>query len=84
MNKGRLSFKSKSKNQKIKSKKQCVHDVNAKGFYYNNITITKQDHDNICLKLVLNKLKVICDFIFIYTRWAPSSKNLLKKLSIYM
>jgi len=59
-----------------------VHDVNAKGFYYKNMTITKQDHDNICLKLVLNKLEVMWDFTSIYTHWAPSSKKLLKKLSI--
>jgi hypothetical protein len=26
-------------------------------------------------KLVLNKLKVIGNFIYIYTHWAPSSKN---------
>jgi hypothetical protein len=35
-------------------------------------------------KLMLNKLKVIENFTFIYTYWAPSLKKVLKKLSIYM
>jgi hypothetical protein len=50
--------------------------------FITEMTITKQDHDNICLKLVLNKLEVKWDFTFIYTHWAPSSKIFFKKLSI--
>jgi hypothetical protein len=35
-------------------------------------------------KLVLNKLKVMGDFTFIYTPWAPNSKEFVKKPLIYM
>jgi hypothetical protein len=35
-------------------------------------------------RLMLNILKVIKKFIFIYIHWAPSSKKFLNKLSIYM
>jgi hypothetical protein len=74
-------------NQKIrkaKAKTWCVHDVKAKRFYYKNMTITKQDYDKICLKLVLKKLKVMWDFTSIYIHWVSSSKKLLKNFSIYM
>jgi hypothetical protein len=58
-----------------------VQDVNAKGFYYKNITKIEQDHDKYMYpKLVLNILKVMSDSTSIYTHWAPSSKKLLKKL----
>jgi hypothetical protein len=33
---------------------------------------------------MLNKLKVVGNFPFIYTPWAPSSKKFLKKFPIYM
>jgi hypothetical protein len=33
---------------------------------------------------MLNKLKVMENFSFIYTYWAPSSKKFLKKLPTYM
>jgi hypothetical protein len=43
-----------------KAKTRCVHHVNAKGFYYKNMTKIKQDHDKDTYpKLMLNKLKVI-------------------------
>jgi hypothetical protein len=35
-------------------------------------------------KLMLNKLKVMGNLTFIYTNWAPSSKEKFKKLPIYM
>jgi hypothetical protein len=35
-------------------------------------------------KLVLNKLKVMGNCVFIYTHWAPSSKKKNKFNSIYM
>jgi hypothetical protein len=35
-------------------------------------------------KLVFNRLKVMENFTFIYTPWAPSSKKFLNKLSIHM
>jgi hypothetical protein len=48
--------------KKSKEKTRCVHDVNAKGFYYKNMTKIEQDHDKDPYpKLVLNKLKVIWD-----------------------
>jgi hypothetical protein len=41
----------------------------------NFITKTWQEHDkNMYPKLLLNKLKIMWDSNFIYTRWAPSSK----------
>ncbi len=59
-----------------KAKTRCVHDVNAKVFYYKNMTKIKQDHDkDMYPKLVLNKLKVIWDSTFFYTHWAPSSRG---------
>ncbi len=33
---------------------------------------------------MLNKLKVIGNYTFMYTPWAPSSRKLTNKLSIYM
>ncbi len=35
-------------------------------------------------KLVLNKLKVIGNFISIYSHWAPGSKKFIKKHPTYM
>ncbi len=35
-------------------------------------------------KLMLNRLKVMKNFISIYTQWAPSSRKFLKKLPIYI
>ncbi len=62
-----------------------MHDVNAKGLYYKNMKRKEQNHDkDTYLKLMLNRLKVIWDFIFIYTHWAPNLKKLLKKLPTYM
>ncbi len=49
------------------------------------MTITKQNYDKDTYpKLVLNKLKVMSDFAFIYTHWALGSRKLLKKLPTYM
>jgi hypothetical protein len=43
---------------------------------------SKQDHDkNTYLKLVLNRLNVMCDFTFIYTHWALGSKKTFQKTS---
>jgi hypothetical protein len=62
--------------KKTKVKTRCVHDINAKGFYYINMTIIEQDHDkNTYPKLVLNRLKIMWDFTSIYTNWAPRSKK---------
>jgi hypothetical protein len=85
MNKGKLSFKSRLWNKKIKSKNMVCEDVNAKGLYYKNMIRTKQDHNkDTYSKLVSNRLNVMCDSTFIYTHWAPNSKKLFKKNSIYM
>ncbi len=35
-------------------------------------------------KLMLNKLKVMENFISIYTPWAPNSKKFIKKFPMYM
>ncbi len=72
---------------KIKKSKVKTHarNVNAKGFCYKNMTITKQDHHkDMYLKLMLNTLKIMWDFTSIYTHWALSSMKLLKKLPTYM
>jgi hypothetical protein len=62
-----------------------VHDMNAKGFYYKNMTKIEQNHDKYTyLKLVLNIIKIICDYTSIYTNWAPSSNKFKKKLPTYM
>jgi hypothetical protein len=54
------------KKSKVKTKTWCVHNVNAKGFYYKKVTKIWQDHDKHTYpKLVLNKLKVMGNFIFI-------------------
>jgi hypothetical protein len=51
-----------------------VHDVNAKGFCYKNMTKTEQDYDkDMYSKLMLNTLKGMWDSTSIYTHWAPSS-----------
>jgi hypothetical protein len=64
MNKSRFSFKSKFGIRKSKEKTQFAHNVNAKGLYYKKMTKTKQDHDkNMYPKLILNKLKIMWDFI---------------------
>jgi len=66
--------------KKSKVKTQCVHDMNAKRFYYKNMTRIEQNHDkNTYPKLVLNKPKIMCDFTSTYTNWAPSSRKLFKK-----
>jgi hypothetical protein len=40
---------------------------------------SKQNQDkNMYLKVVLNRLNIRCDFIFIYTHWASNSKNFSK------
>jgi hypothetical protein len=71
--------------KKSKAKTRCVHDMNAKGFNYKNMTKSKQDHDkNMYPKLVLNKVKVMWDFTFIYTHWALNSNEHFKKLPTYM
>jgi hypothetical protein len=69
MNRSKPSFKSKSWNKKIKSKNtMCTRDVNAKGLYYKNITIAKQDHDKDTYpKPMLNKVKIMHNFTLIYT-----------------
>jgi len=60
-------------------------NVNAKFFYYKNMNRTEQDHNkNTYPKLVLNRLNVMCDSIFIYTHWASNSKNSFKKNVTYM
>ncbi len=42
--------------------------MNAKGFNYKNMTRTKQGHvKNMYQKLMLNKLKIMWAFTFIYT-----------------
>ncbi len=46
---------------------------------------SKQNHDkNTYLKLMLNRLNVMCNSISIYTHWALNSKKLFKKLPTYM
>jgi hypothetical protein len=41
--------------KKSKAKAWYVHDVNAKGFYYKNMTKIEQDHDkDMYSKLMLN------------------------------
>jgi hypothetical protein len=46
------------------------------------ITITLQDHNNdMHLKLMLNKLKVMWNYISIYAHWAPNSNKLLNCFS---
>jgi hypothetical protein len=71
--------------KKSKIKIRCVHDMNAKGFYYKNMTIIEQNHDKDTYpKLMLNGLKLMWDFTFIYTNWALSSRKFLKKLPTYM
>jgi len=60
MNEGKPSFKSRSWNKKSKAKTQCVHNVNAKGFYYKNMIRIEQDHEkNMYSKLMLNIFKVM-------------------------
>ncbi len=62
-----------------------MHNVNAKGLYFKNMTRIKQDHDKYTYpKLVLNRLKVMWDSTFIYTHWALCSNKLLNKLPTYM
>jgi hypothetical protein len=47
-------------NKKSKAKTQCVHNVNAKGFYYKNMIRMEQDHErNMYSKLMLNIFKVM-------------------------
>jgi hypothetical protein len=76
MNKGRPSFKSRSWNEKIKSKNMMCENVNAKFFYYKNMIRTEQDHDkNTYPKLVLNRLNVMCDSIFIIPIGHLTQKN---------
>jgi hypothetical protein len=49
------------KKSKVETKTLCAHNVNAKGLYYKNVT----NHDkNMYPKLVLNKLKVMRNFVF--------------------
>jgi hypothetical protein len=69
MSRKKPSFKSKSWNKKIKSKNtMCMHDVNAKGLYYKNMTRKKQDHDkDTYSKLMLNKMKIMHNSTLIYT-----------------
>jgi len=63
--------------KKSKVKTQCVHDMNAKRFYYKNMTRIEQNHDKDTYpKLVLNKPKIMCDSTSTYTNWAPSSRKL--------
>jgi len=76
MNKGRPSSKSRSWNEKIKSKNMMCENVNAKFFYYKNMIRTEQDHDkNTYPKLVLNRLNVMCDSIFIIPIGHLTQKN---------
>jgi hypothetical protein len=78
MNKGRLNSESRSWNKKIKRKNMtCAWCERKRNLF--------QNHDNNKYpKLMLNILKVVWNFIFIYTYWAPSSRKLLKKPPIYM
>ncbi len=45
MNENKLSSKSILQNKKTKTKTLYVHDANAKGLYYKNMTKIEQDHD---------------------------------------
>jgi hypothetical protein len=54
-------------------------------FYCKEETKTKQGYDKKTYpKLMLNILKVMGNFTFVYTYWAPSSKKFLKKLLTHM
>jgi hypothetical protein len=48
-------------------------------------TWTKKNYSvKLCIRLVLNKLNVMKNYIFIYNLWASTSKKFIKKLPIYM
>ncbi len=50
-------------------------------FYYKEEMKIKQGYNkNMYSKLVLNKLKLMGNFIFIYASWAPSSRKFFNKL----
>jgi hypothetical protein len=60
-----------------------VWNKNPTRFYYKKKTKTKQGYAKITyLKLMLNKLKVMGNFTFIY--WALNLRKIFKKLSTYM
>jgi hypothetical protein len=49
------------------------------------MTKIKQDHNKYTYpKLVLNKLKEMWDFTFVYTHWHLNQGNFSKNLSTYM
>jgi hypothetical protein len=65
--------------KKSKAKTRYVHNVNAKGFYYKNMTRIEQDHDkDTYSKLTLNTLKVMWDSTSIYTHWDLAQGSFLK------
>jgi hypothetical protein len=52
--------------------------------YFITRTIQKYNKDvtkKMYPKLMLNIVKVMCDFTFIYTHWAPTLENFLKTTS---
>jgi hypothetical protein len=64
------------KQKKKKTKTWHVQNKNLTKFYYKEETKTKSSYDKKTYsKLMLNRLKVMKTFTFIYTHWAPSSKN---------
>jgi hypothetical protein len=81
MNKGRPNFKS----QIMKQKHNMCKIRFQRKFIPKTRKRTKQGCDKgMYPKLVLNILKVMENFAFIYTHWAPNSKKFLKKLPTYM
>jgi hypothetical protein len=85
-NKSKPNPKSKSQNKNQKKNKNTTNV----GHEFNNILLQKWNKNRIMLwpkekpKLMLNKLKVVGDYTFIYTPWTPNLKKFSKKLPIYM
>jgi hypothetical protein len=69
--------------RKNKNKNTTCANKNPTRFYYEE-EIEQGYDQKLYPKLTLNRQKVMRNSTFIYTHWAPSSKKLKKKLSIYM
>jgi hypothetical protein len=71
--------------QENKNKNMTRAKQESTRFYCKEETKKEQGYDKKTYpKLMLNKLKVIGNFTFIYTYWALNSKKFFKKLSTHM
>ncbi len=69
--------------KKTRTRTRHMQNKNPTRFYYKEEI--EQGHDKTTYpRLVLNKLKVMGNSTFIYNPWAPSSREFLKKLPMYM